>query len=318
MSPTRLFAAIAAASASVLAMTHLGANPVAPGRDLGVAISSPAGGNALILEADAGDLKALVRLTIDAAASAATYSARLENGVVLATRIDPAPGGSLLTVHEPGGSAAAKFEWPSGVALRITRDPRAGGGAPVGVAAPIRVIDWQVFSSDSESDSRSKATRRRWWWWLSSILLLVSGASAAWAAAKEKDSRRPAPHGARDCVEALIEEIEGESAEQTRLIRIFLRKRVLEHASYEEARDAMSAPSGTALKAIGKALHYFPDRLNQLVDDLLTIAVELQPDPPDEPPEAEAAPQPDPPAGTGHTPPATPPPPKPAGNGQQQ
>ncbi len=317
MSPTRIFAAIAAASASVLAMTHLGANPVAPGRDLGVVVSSPAGGDALILDADAGDLSALVRLTIDAAASA-TYSARLENGVALATKVDPTPGGSLLTVHQPGGDAAGKFAWPSGVALRITRDPQAGGGAPVSVAAPIRVIDWQVFSIDSESDSRSKATRRRWWWGISSILLLASGGTAAWAAAKEKDSGRGAPHGARDCVEALIEEIEGDSAEQTRLIRIFLRKRVLEHASYEEARDAMGASSGTALKAIGKALHYFPDRLNQLVDDLLTIAVELQPDPPDEPPEAETASQPDSPTGSGHAPPASPLPPKPAGNGKER
>ena len=162
MSPTRIFAAIAAASASVLAMTHLGANPVAPGRDLGVVISSPSGGGALIVDADAGDLSALVRLTIEAAAGA-TYSARLENGAVLATRIDPAPSGSLLTVHQPGGNAAGKFAWPSGVAMRITRDPQAAG-APVGVPAPIRVIDWQVFSSDSESDSRSKTTRRRWWW----------------------------------------------------------------------------------------------------------------------------------------------------------
>ncbi len=315
MSPTRIFAAIAAASASVLAMTHLGANPVAPGRDLGVVIGTPAAGDALILEADAGDLNALVRLTLDAAAGA-TYSARLDNGAVLATKVDPAPDGSLLTVHQPGGSAGDKFDWPAGVALRITRDPQAGS-APARVNAPIRVTDWQVFSKESESDSRSKATRRRWWWWISSILLLVSGGSAAWAAATEKDARvRPTPHGARDCVEALIDEIEGESAEQTQLIRIFLRKRVLEHASHEEARDAMKAPSGTALKAIGKALHYFPDRLDQLVDDLLEIVVELQPEPPDEPPPVagppvEAAPPASPP-------PAGPLPPKAGGDGSQR
>ena len=283
MKLTRILGAVAAASASVLAMTHLGANPVAPGRDLGVVITTPGAADTIALESDAGDLSALIRLTLDASAGA-TYVAALENGTALATKLDPAPGGSLLTIHQPGGGPGDKFDWPAGVPVRVRREP-AGGAA-------VRVTDWQVFSRDDESDSRAKARRRRVWWWLSSILLVVSAASAALTASRDT-AAKPTPHGARDCVEALIEEIQGDSPEQTTLIRIFLRKRVLERASYEEARDAMGAPAGKALAAIGKALHYFPDRLNQLIDDLLEIAVELQPQPPaDETPRAEG------PAGT--------------------
>ncbi len=253
MKLTPILAAIAAASGSVLALTHLGANPVVPGKDLGVSHSVSSDGATILFESDAGDLDAVVRLNITPP-FASSYTAHLTSGPSLGLTVVPSGGTLLVTVHKADGSVTDKFLWPAPAKIRITR--AAAAGSP----GPLAVQDWQIFPKDSESESQSKATQRKIWWWTSTVLLLLSAAVTAIFVYQERTkAAKPSAHGAKDCVEALIEEIEVENDEElTRHIRTFLRKRIQQQASYAEAKDALGLPPGQSAKVIGKALTVLP------------------------------------------------------------
>jgi hypothetical protein len=259
-----ILAAIAAASGSVLALTHVGANPVAPGADLGVVVTINDATDAIVVRSDAKDLTAFIRLTMSPPTSD-TYAAQLENGTNLGATAQPGSRSSVLTIHKAAMGATEKFDWPSGVNVKISRTQ------PVGSSAKVQIVDWEVFSKDDQSDAKWKAVRRKIWWWTSTILLLLTGAAAVLADGKEGKKKG---HAITDLVATVIDEIEGENPEETKHIRTFLRKRVLEGAAHEEALDATGLKPAKARAVSVKARNYFPARLRELILDLQRIADE--------------------------------------------
>lgn len=292
-------AVVVALSGSVLALTHLGANPVAPGKDLGISVSVMNPPDGLVLRTDSGDLTTFVRLTIRPADDH-VFTAALENGTAVGVTSVVNPDGRMLYLHKHNGGSTEKFDWPSGVALRVTRTSAAT------TATPITVVNWEVFNKDTESDAQGKARRRAIWGWTSTILLLVSAVGAVVATLASKEDKRRT-HDAKACVEDLIEEIQGENPQQTQHIRTYLRKRVLEKASYDEAVRALGLKFARARAVSVKAEMYFSDRLGTLTGDLITIADQLKPKPGAAPAPPAAPPPPaTPPPGSTPPPPTTP------------
>jgi hypothetical protein len=256
-------ASVAAVSSVVFTMTHFGANPVAPGADLGITVAVNDTRNSIDVESDVGDISALLRLTV-APPSSDVYTAQLTNGTSLEVTAIANPGGRVLTIHKPGGIPTEKFDWPSGVNVRVIRTPTPG------VVTSVSVTNWEIFEKAGQSDTKSKAERRSGWYWVTSVLAAIACVAAV---ATPKEGGK-GPQGARECVAELIEEIE--VGEDTLHVRTILRKRVIEHASYQEALAATGLPPARARALSIRALSYFSDRLEQLIVDLIRISEELQ------------------------------------------
>jgi len=288
-----IFAAIVAMSGSFLAITHIGNNPVAPGAELGIAVSISPTGDAIVVNHDSADMDAFVELSV-APAGGDRFSAGLDNGTALGVISQPNPRGWFLRVHKAGGATSDKFTWPNGVAISISRQ--------VSVPTPaVTVLDWQVFSKDDESDAAWKVRRRSTWRWISLVVLLLSAAGAVVTTLTGAKEPAKKPHSARDSVEALIEEIAGKDAEETKALRAFLRKRYIESASVQESLDATGLSPARA-RAVGvKARNLLPERVANLIRDLNGIYAELvnpdpgPPPPPEEPKPDVPKPEPEPP-----------------------
>jgi len=270
--------AVAAASAVLLGTTHLGNNPLLPGAELGVAISIAPAGDVIIINHDSADMEAFVELAV-APPGGDRFSAVLDNGTTLGITAQPNPAGWILRVHKAGGTSSSdKFTWPNGVPIRISRHV----SSPT---AAVRVLDWQVFSKDDESDAAWKARRRSIWRWISLVLLLLSAAGAVLTSIPETKEPAKKAHSARDSVEALIEEVTGKDAEETTAVRAYLRKRYIQSASLQESLDATGLSPARARAIVVKARRIFPERVANLIDDLNGIHAELmKPDAPPEPP----------------------------------
>lgn len=277
--------AIAVASASFLGLTHVGNSPVAPGAELGIAISVTPGGDGIVIRHDSADMDAFVELAV-APAGAGSFSAALDNGTALGVAQQQNSQGWFLRVHKPGGTAAGsydKFTWPTGVPIRIRRQ--------VSVAtAAISVLDWQVFSKDHGSDTASKARRRSTWRWISLVIAILSVAGVVLTRLSETKPPAKKAHSARDSVEALIDEITGKDDEETKALRAFLHKRYIQSASVQESLDATGVSPARARIVAVKARNVLPDRVANLILDLQQIYAELKK--PDPEPAKEDSPEP--------------------------
>ena len=291
MKTRAILIATAVASAAFLGLTHVGNSPVAPGAELGIAISVTPGGDGIVIRHDSADMDAFVELAV-APVGGGTFSAALDNGTALGVAQQQNSQGWFLRVHKPGGTPAAsydKFTWPTGVPIRIRRQ--------VSVAtAPVRVLDWQVFSKDHGSDTTSKARRRSTWRWISLVLVILSVAGVVLTRLSEAKAPAKKAHSARDSVEALIDEVTGTSDEETKALRAFLHKRYIQSASVQESLDATGVSPAKARIVAVKARNALPERVANLILDLQQIYAELNksdPEPPKEEPQPPEAPKPE-------------------------
>ena len=277
--------AIAAAASVLLGTTHLGNNPLLPGAELGIAISVTPAGDTIVVNHDSADMDAFVELAV-APPGGDGFTAALDNGTALGVTAQPGVGGWFLRVHKAGGASSSdKFTWPNGVPIRISRRVSSATDA-------VRVIDWQVFSKNNDSDAAWKVRRRSMWRWISLVLLLLSAAGAVLTSIPETKTSARKAHSARDSIEALIDEVNGKNAAETQALRAYLRKRYIQSASLQESLDATGLSPARARAIVVKARNIFPGRVLNLIEDLQNIYAELMTadsNPPiDEPPQEPA------------------------------
>lgn len=152
----------------VVALTKIGNTPVAPGLDTGFrgALADCPEGSACF-ETDAGDLKALVTLWFEETESASgTWHAELVNGAKLSVSAAPVGGpGTKLTISKVDTiSNRSKFDWPSGVTLRVWNDS----------TRPFTLENWRLDVPDKEGfDSEGRAQWRQVWFVVCLILIAV-------------------------------------------------------------------------------------------------------------------------------------------------
>lgn len=291
MKKTRvILAAIAAGAGSLLAVTHLGNNKLAPGAELGIEIAATPDGNGAIISHDSAEMDAFVELRMTPAGGAG-FTAALDNGTPLGTSWQPSPDGWFVRIFKAGGASTSdRFTWPNGVRIRLARLVPAAPTAAPGAALVVR--DWQVYPKDDESDAAWKARRRSNWRWFALIVAVVSAAAAVLSTLAEEKAPAKKAHSARDSVEALIDETAGKDPEETAALRAYLRKRYIESATLQEALDATGLSPAKARLVSVKARNIFPKRVETLIAELQDIYAELiTPDPPP-PPSAPPAPPP--------------------------
>lgn len=269
--------AVAAAAGVLLGTTRLGNNPLLPGAELGIAISIPPPGDIIVVNHDSADMDAFVELAVGSSGRG-TFSAELDDGTPLGITALRNQDGWFLRVHKTGGSSSSdKFTWPNGVPIRISLH-----ASPPGPA--LKVFDWQVFAKDNKSDAAWKARRRSTWQWISLLLLLISAAGAVLTSMPESAQPAGRAHSARDSVAALIDEITGQDATETKALRAYLRTRYIQSASLQESLDATGLSPAGARRIVVKARNILPVRVLKLIVDLQTIYAELvRPDRPPEP-----------------------------------
>lgn len=163
-----ILAAAGGVGVIVVALTKIGSTPVAPGLNTGFrgAIADCARGSACF-ETDAGDLKALVTLWIHEPDTAAgTWHAELVNGAKLSVAAEQVPGhGTKLIISKVDTAfARAKFDWPSGVMLRVWNHP----------VRPFTMESWRLDVPDKEGfDSEKRAEWRQVWFVICLVLIAV-------------------------------------------------------------------------------------------------------------------------------------------------
>jgi hypothetical protein len=260
--------AIAAAAGSFLGATHLGNNPLLPGADLHVTITVAPAGDVIVVKHNSADMDAFVDVAV-APPGGDRFSATLENRTPLGITAQANPAGWFLRIYKEGGtSSSEKFTWPNGVAILISRHVSSPTDA-------VRVLDWEVFPKDNESDAAWKTRRRSFWRWVSLVLMVVTALAAVLTSLVEPKAPPKKAHTARDSVEALIDEITGKDDKETEALRAFLRKRYIQTASLQESLEATGLSPAKARQIAVKSRDLLPERVKRLISDLNGIYVEL-------------------------------------------
>jgi hypothetical protein len=221
----------------------------------------PAG---LELRADAGDLRAKLRVRVRAGPATA-FDAALGNGTPLVVQATgPTHDGWTLDVIGASGEGAdGKFLWPAGVPIRITSRP----------ATSLELQDWEIFPADHESDSSKKAGWRRAWQWIWLVLAAASAIGTVWAARARDDDAEEVT--VISCVRGIIASIDGKAPKETRMMRAVLVQVLVRGATTEEALEATGL-RGNRKKAFWfKTRKRFLDRLDALVAELERMRAKL-------------------------------------------
>jgi len=225
----RTILVISAIAVVLLGLEHVGVYRFVPEGDVRFEAEVTQNPNRLLLSNDAGALKGWVHLVVDAPNSE-PLSLRAMNWP------GDAPGISVRRLlgdryeiaisKQPVPPVGVPFDWPSGVPLELGIDSKVGGA--------ITVADWAVFNSRQEADTKAKVRQRFLWTRFSWGLLGAALLGAALTALAEKDERQNADP-ARTLIKTIVVSIEGKSRADTRKIRRFLRKILVDGMPITEA-----------------------------------------------------------------------------------
>lgn len=250
---------LSAIAAVFLGLEKVGVFQFAPPGDVGFQATTerlPDGRPALVLDSDIGDLSCWLHLVVRwNGPDSGGFDASIASGeslVVEAQRIGD--GEWALSISKgPNSAQRDPFLWRAGLPVRVVLSGPASG--------PLILQDWIVNATAQPSDSRDKARWRNWWTWFSWVLLtlaIIGAAVTAWP--------RPELEAATSLalVRSIVSSVEGDDAQHTTRVRIFLRKVLLESVPVREALDALKIPSTpfrTRPQFVARARRVFLDRI---------------------------------------------------------
>lgn len=230
----RLFTALAAVSAILLALTKIGVTPIAPGRDTGFRQSVPCIRTVLCLEAGGGDLKAVVTLWVRrSSTSSGAWHAELSDGTRLAVQASDVGrhDWKLVVARSDTVSKFAKFDWPSGLKLQIWNDE----------LAALQLGDWRVDVPDREGyDSFGRARWRKAWFFISLLLLIVGAAAAVSDRWSAKPRKLDVGVLRADLVRVTIAGVHGDTDADTKMFRTLLEEVLLGTLTSNQAMQRLA------------------------------------------------------------------------------
>lgn len=265
----RVVLAISAVAALLLGLEKVGVYRIVPGGETGFECTplDDRAGYLLRHSNSTGNLTSWVRLTVRGRIASGVKFVPVEwtgDGLVIVSR--PLGDGRLeVTISKaPNPPRGTPFVWGAGLDLQI-----ADSGA---VIAPT-VENWAVFPSGQAPDSQSLATRRRRWTIVSWILLpLAAFGTALTALTALKETGGAERVTTRTFVTAIINDIDGDSPAETKRLRLFIRRVVLDDVPVDQALTKAGFKSAGAWAAKreryafqAKAIHLFRTRADNVV-----------------------------------------------------
>jgi len=274
MGMRRILLVVSAVATVVLGLEKVGAYQIVPGGDLHLQ-SQPLAGAArpgLSLRNDAGNLTCWIRLVVRADRGQPTFGVPSWSGDPL-TIVPRALGANLHEVKiskQPNPPDGVPFLWRAGLPLDLETL-----GSP---GVPITLEDWVVFPNNQPSDTRAKAQRRWWWTRISWGLLVLSLIGTVLTALKEKEERETVT--TLTLVRTIIISIEGQSQEETKKVRVFLTKVLLQDTPIAEALTSVGVPENdkvTRFRFLARATSLFLERIRVVEVELDRYAAHLSP-----------------------------------------
>lgn len=142
-----------------------------------------------------------------------------------------ADGSTEVTVSKmPNPPRGTPFLWGAGLELQLAEI----------TPGDSTLVDWAVYPSNQAPDSLELAHRRREWTYISWVLLGLSLIGAVVTALKEKDSGESVT--TRTLAGAMIGDIVGNDDADTRKLRGFMQKVVLQEVPVEQALTQIGFP----------------------------------------------------------------------------
>jgi hypothetical protein len=256
----RILLGLSAVATVILGLEKVGVYQFVPGADLrfqGQTLSDGARVG-LSLRNDAGDLTCWIRVVVRAGGNGQpSFSATNWSGDPL-TIVPHALGANLheLTISKQAAPPdGVPFLWRAGLPLEIETSP----------AVPLTLEDWVVFPNNQPSDTRAKDNRRWWWTRLSWGFLALSVLGTLLTALKEKEERETVT------TLTLVRTIEGRDPQETKRVRAFLTKVLLEDTPVREALTSARLPAqSTAAKFVflTQATSLFRERIRVIQEEL--------------------------------------------------
>jgi len=248
---------------ALLTLDSVGVTPIAPGRDLSMEIEGSEAPPVFVLRADDGDFDCLLELTIRAPKSVGPWTAVLTDRSRLAVEAEWEDGvWSLHVAAPPDEITRKKFAWRSGNSLTVS----ATGSEPA------EVVDWRVYTEDGSYDSLDRSRRRQRWFYGSLVMWAFAVAGAVYGGLGERKKEEILT--ARDIVAQMIDAVEGDDKEETKAMRKFLRKVLLDRAPTDEALAAAWPDPRKPSERWGpgfKARKRFQSRYTALRDQLIDL-----------------------------------------------
>lgn len=211
-----ILTAVTAASAVLLGVSKIGPRTVVPGFDTGFEVRDDCSAGSVCLSTDGGDIRAMVTLSIVGPDLPARWRAHLSDGTPLTVRMNAwSPRSAELVLVKPDTtSPLAKFNWPSGIVVRVANAEK----------QPFQVRDWRVDVPDKEGfDSRTRAIWRGRWFAGALLVLVGALAAATLAPFASRPAKRDVETLCRELVSGTIDEMEGAPGEDMETMRALLR-----------------------------------------------------------------------------------------------
>jgi len=273
----RFLLAVSAVAVLVLGLEKVGIYQFIPGGNTGFQFSPLADGAGYSLRHanSAGNLTSWVELIVRAQGSASVgFKLRAWTGDPLAI-VSRSLGERRFEVtisKQPNPPKGTPFVWGNGLELQIVGiDPR----------LPTTVEDWNVFPSAQAHDSLQLARRRHQWTTVSWVLFVLGVIGAVLTALKEKDATEPVT--TRMLATAIVYDIVGESDEETKKLRVFMKKVVLEEVPVDQALIHAGFPKSSDFKVnikrymfLARATKIFRARVDNVVTEFIRYSERLK------------------------------------------
>lgn len=226
-----ILAAAGGVGVIVVALTKIGNTPVAPGLETGFRgpIANCPRGSACF-ETDGGDLKALVTLWIrETQIPSGTWHAELVKSAKLFVAAESVPGhGTKLTISKADTAVArSKFDWPSGITLRVWNDS----------TRSFIVENWRLDVPDKEGfDSGGRAQWRQIWFVICvTLIALVVLAAISEQLRKSSEPEWDLTRIGTELARVTISQIEAGTPDETPIVRALLEAVILKGVLVDNA-----------------------------------------------------------------------------------
>jgi hypothetical protein len=242
----------------LLGLTQIGGTPLSKGTDTGFKWS-PAQPSGLVLSNERSNITCWLELLVPENTDG--YNASLSaTGSLRVYPITKDVPNQWIAVVAQGTHPEEMFSWPAGSNLTlVSLDPSRPN---------FQIADWRVHISDKDPDSQSDSVRRGRYLFFGLICLsltLLGGAFEAW---EKFQPKAVAPITALSCIQGLIQEVSGATAQETEWMRTVLTDVLIKRKTVTDA--LLSVP----LPPLQRTILWFSTRsqflamLNALIDDL--------------------------------------------------
>jgi hypothetical protein len=233
----RFVLAVSAIAVLLLGLEKVGVYQFVPGGDTGFQFAPLAGrpGYSLRHANGGGNLTSWVQLIVRPAgtgSSLAGFEPLDWTGDPLAIMSRPLGDGrfKVSISKRPNPPRGTPFVWGAGLELQIVRT----------TPGTMTLDDWAVFPSSQAPDNFRLAARRHRWTAISWVLLVLGALGTALTALKGKDAGEAVT--TRTLASAIVNDIDGENPEDTKRLRVFMRKVVLEEVPVDQALTKAGFP----------------------------------------------------------------------------